>query len=112
MTASALRVASLLAAACAAHAQGPEETLPLEGIWQITGDSDGVIEGEPPMTAWGRERFELSKGIPFPTFVEATREFGELRVEVEWDRDGARGGAAIENGRLVDKWTGEREAQP
>ncbi|MDH4095963.1 MAG: hypothetical protein OEV81_14395 [Betaproteobacteria bacterium] len=54
-------------------------------------------------------RFELARGIPFPAFVEATRDFEELRVEVEWEHDGARGGAAIEAGRLVDKWTGERE---
>jgi hypothetical protein len=31
-----------------------------------------------------------------------------MRVEAEWDKDGAKGGAAIENGRLVDKWRGER----
>ena len=54
-------------------------------------------------------RFEIARGIPFPAFVEATRGFEELRVEVEWERDGARGGAAIEAGRLVEKWTGERE---
>lgn len=53
-------------------------------------------------------RFEVVNGIPFPTFVAASAEFPELRVEVEWDKDGARGGAAIENGRLVDKWQGER----
>ncbi len=55
-------------------------------------------------------RFALEKGIPFPTFVAATAEFPELRVEVEWDRDGAKGGAAIELGRLVEKWSGERPA--
>jgi len=53
-------------------------------------------------------RFELVRGVLFPAFVEATRAFEELRVEVEWDKDGARGGAAIEAGRLVDKWTGDR----
>ena len=53
-------------------------------------------------------RFAVERGIPFPAFVEATRDFQELRVEVEWDKDGARGGATIEAGRLVDKWTGER----
>ena len=53
-------------------------------------------------------RFELSKGLPFPAFVTATAEYPELRVEVQWDKDGARGGAAIEGGRLVDKWVGER----
>ena len=35
-------------------------------------------------------------------------EIAELRIEAEWDKDGAKGGAAIENGRLVDKWQGER----
>lgn len=53
-------------------------------------------------------RFRISKGIPFPAFVEATRAFEELRVVVEWDKDGARGGAAIEAGKMVDKWTGDR----
>jgi hypothetical protein len=51
-------------------------------------------------------RFELVKGIPFPTFVTASTEFPELRVEVQWSRDGADGGAAIESGKLVEKWTG------
>lgn len=55
-------------------------------------------------------RFELQRGIPFPTFVSTTAEFPELRVEVEWDQAGKKGGAAIENGRLVEKWTGERTA--
>ena len=53
-------------------------------------------------------RFELAKGLPFPTFVAASAEFADMRVEAEWDKDGAKGGAAIENGRLVDKWSGER----
>jgi len=53
-------------------------------------------------------RFELKKGLPFPSFVAASADFPELRVEAEWDRDGAKGGASIENGRLVDKWQGER----
>jgi len=55
-------------------------------------------------------RFVLTQGVPFPAFVAATADFPELRVEVEWDKDGARGGAAIESGRLVEKWTGERGA--
>lgn len=54
-------------------------------------------------------RFEVAKGIPFPTFVAASAEFPELRVEADWDKDGAKGGAAIENGRLVEKWTGARD---
>lgn len=53
-------------------------------------------------------RFEVDKGIPFPSFVAASAEFPELRVEAEWDRNGERGGVAIENGRPVEKWTGDR----
>jgi hypothetical protein len=44
----------------------------LQGIWQIAGDSDGLIEGDPPMTAWGRERFALSKPIAGPRHFSAT----------------------------------------
>ena len=55
-------------------------------------------------------RFELAKGLPFPTFVAASAEFPELRVEAEWDKAGAKGGAVIESGRLVDKWNGEKSA--
>ena len=54
-------------------------------------------------------RFEVVKGLPFPTFVAASAEFPELRIEADWDRDGAKGGAAIENGRLVEQWTGDRK---
>lgn len=52
-------------------------------------------------------RFAPKKGIPFPTFTEASREFPELRVEAEWDHDGERGRALIENGRLVEHSGGE-----
>jgi hypothetical protein len=53
-------------------------------------------------------RFQVEKGIPFPTFVAASAEFPELRVEAEWDQGGKQGGVAIEAGRPVEKWTGER----
>ncbi|MEW5865126.1 MAG: hypothetical protein AB1773_16275 [Pseudomonadota bacterium] len=53
-------------------------------------------------------RFAPRKGIPFPPFVTASAEFPELRVEVQWRAGGETGGAAIENGRMVEKWTGER----
>jgi hypothetical protein len=59
-------------------------------------------------------RFEVLKGIPFPSFIAASGEFPELRVEAEWnggdggDGGGAKGGVAIEGGRPVEKWTGER----
>jgi hypothetical protein len=48
-------------------------------------------------------RFEPKHGIPFPPFVTASAEFPELRVEAEWERDGVRGRAVIENGRLVER---------
>jgi hypothetical protein len=48
-------------------------------------------------------RFEPRLGIPFPTFVAASNEFPELRVEAEWEHRGVRGRAVIENGRLVEK---------
>jgi hypothetical protein len=47
-------------------------------------------------------RFELKKGIPFPAFTEASGNFPELRVEAEWDHDGVKGRAVIENGHLID----------
>ena len=48
-------------------------------------------------------RFAPKKGIPFPALAEASGEFPELRVEAEWDNDGAKGRAVIENGRLVER---------
>jgi hypothetical protein len=47
-------------------------------------------------------RFEPRRGIPFPAFTTASADFPELRVEAEWQRDGVRGRAVIENGRLVE----------
>jgi hypothetical protein len=48
-------------------------------------------------------RFEPKLGIPFPAFAQASADFPELRVEAEWDRDGKRGRAVLENGRLVER---------
>jgi hypothetical protein len=53
-------------------------------------------------------RFQLEKGLPFPTFVAASAEFPELRVEADWDHAGKKGGVALEGGRPVEKWTGDR----
>ena len=55
--------------------------------------SEGVLE----------YRFAPKLGIPFPTFVAASGEFPELRVEAQWEHGGKRGRAVIENGRLVEK---------
>ena len=76
--------------------------------WLLVRDPDTEPYTEHHTDAALEYRFELSKGLPFPTFVAASAEFPELRVDAEWDKDGAKGGAAIENGRLVDRWQGER----
>ena len=76
--------------------------------WLLVRDADAEPYTEHHVPGQLEYRFALSKGLPFPAFVTATAEYPELRVEVHWDKDGARGGAAIEGGRLVDKWVGER----
>jgi hypothetical protein len=48
-------------------------------------------------------RFRPRRGIPFPVFTAASADFPELRVEAEWERDGERGRAVIENGQLVEQ---------
>ena len=48
-------------------------------------------------------RFSPKRGIPFPAFAAASADFPELRVEAEWQRDGERGRAVIENGKLVEQ---------
>jgi hypothetical protein len=48
-------------------------------------------------------RFRPKKGIPFPVLAQASGDFPELRVEAEWDHDGVRGRAVIENGRLTEE---------
>lgn len=61
--------------------------------------ADGVLE----------YRFSPKRGLPFPALTEASGDFPELRVEAEWDHDGVRGRAVIENGRLVDEHTDRDE---
>jgi hypothetical protein len=45
----------------------------LSGVWQRSSRGAGLIEGEPPMTAWGRERFELAKPIHGPRTTSTTQ---------------------------------------
>ena len=53
--------------------------------------ADGVLE----------YRFTPRKGIPFPAFAAASADYPELQVEAQWEHDGLRGRALIENGRLT-----------
>ena len=48
-------------------------------------------------------RFRPRRGIPFPAFAAASADFPELRVEAQWERDGVRGRAVIENGQLTEQ---------
>ena len=76
--------------------------------WLLVRDADAEDYSEHHDAATLEYRFTPAKGIPFPAFAQASVDFPELRVEAEWDRDGARGRAVIENGQVVDEERGER----
>lgn len=76
--------------------------------WQMVRDPEAEDYTEHHAPGVLVYRFAPRKGIPFPPFVAASAEFPELRIEVQWRRGGEAGGAAIENGRMVEKWPGER----
>lgn len=57
-------------------------------------------------------RFAPKRGIPFPTFAEASSEFPELHIEAQWDHDGVRGRAVIEAGRVTREDEGEMPKTP
>ena len=69
--------------------------------WLMVRDADAEDYTEHHTGELLEYRFEPRKGIPFPAFTAASFDFPELRVEAEWERDGVRGRAVIENGRLV-----------
>ena len=71
--------------------------------WLMVRDIDAEAYSEHHAEGVLEYRFEPRLGIPFPAFAQASAEFPELRVEAEWQRDGARGRAVIENGRLVER---------
>ena len=57
-------------------------------------------------------RFQPKKGIPFPALAEASGDYPELRVEAQWEHDGVRGRAVIENGRVVEQGGAQPDSQP
>lgn len=66
---SSTALGALLVAALA----GAQSSIPdLSGVWQRSSSGNSLIESEPPMTAWGRERFDLAKPIHGPRTVSAT----------------------------------------
>jgi len=75
--------------------------------WLMVRDADAEDYSEHHAEGSLEYRFAPKKGIPFPAFTAASRDFPELRVEAEWDHEGVRGCAVIENGRLVEQENAE-----
>ena len=71
--------------------------------WLMVRDEDAEDYTEHHGAGALEYRFRPRRGIPFPAFTAASADFPELRVEAEWERDGERGRAVIENGRLVEQ---------
>ena len=70
--------------------------------WLLVRDPDAEDYSEHHADGQLEYRFTPKKGIPFPALAEASGDFPELRVEAEWEHDGVRGRAVIENGRVMD----------
>jgi hypothetical protein len=77
--------------------------------WLMVRDEDAEDYTEHHAAGTLEYRFRPRRGIPFPAFTSASADFPELRVEAEWERDGERGRAVIENGRLVESSAARRE---
>jgi hypothetical protein len=71
--------------------------------WLMVRDEDAEEYSEHHAEGVLEYRFTPRKGIPFPAFTAASIDFPELQVEAEWEHDGMRGRALIENGRLVQQ---------
>ena len=78
--------------------------------WLLVRDPDAEDYSEHHAAGLLEYRFEPKKGLPFPALTSASEEFPELRVEAEWEHDGVRGRAVIENGRVVEDESGEPAA--
>jgi len=66
---SLLGVAGLLCMAVPAQAQSIPD---LSGVWQRSSPGDSPLVPNPPMTAWGKARFDLAKPIHGPRTTSAT----------------------------------------
>jgi hypothetical protein len=71
--------------------------------WLMVRDEDAEEYSEHRAEGVLEYRFTPRKGIPFPAFAAASAEFPELQVEAEWEHNGVRGRALIENGRLLQE---------
>jgi hypothetical protein len=74
--AAVLLVAQAANAQMASPARGEQtaDRPDLSGVWQKSGGGPGLlpVEQEPPLTEWGRERFNLAKPIHGPRTTEPT----------------------------------------
>jgi len=68
--------------------------------WLLVRDPDAEDYTEHHRSGVLEYRFMPKRGLPFPALTAASGDFPELRVEAEWEHDGVRGRAVIENGRL------------
>jgi hypothetical protein len=71
--------------------------------WLMVRDVDAEAYTEHHAEGFLEYRFEPKSGIPFPAFAAASGDFPELRVEAEWEHDGVRGRAVLENGSVVQE---------
>jgi hypothetical protein len=75
--------------------------------WLMVRDQDAEDYSEHHGEGVLEYRFEPKQGIPFPSFVQASADFPELRVEASWETEAEQGGvvgrAVIENGKLVER---------
>ena len=71
--------------------------------WLMVRDPDAEDYTEHHAAGRLEYHFAPKKGIPFPVLAEASGDFPELRVEAEWDHDGVRGRALIENGQVTEE---------
>lgn len=71
--------------------------------WLMVREADAEDYTEHHAEGMLEYRFEPKTGLPFPALTAASADFPELRVEAEWEHDGVRGRAVIENGRLVEE---------
>jgi hypothetical protein len=71
--------------------------------WLMVRDADGEDYTEHHVPGTLEYHFQPKRGIPFPAFTAASSDYPELRVEAEWERDGVRGRAVIENGQLTEQ---------
>ena len=82
--------------------------------WRLVRDPDAPAYDEAHAAGALEYRLDAGAGIPFPSLVEASREFGMLRVEVEYPAAGRAqaGRVVLQSGLIVEKldFTEEQKA--